>query len=321
MLRLYARSLVTNDQQGLTDLSAQVQDLYLNRSRSEREVIPHSFGNSLALTRLEFYTVLEGLLNKKDMPLSIWQVLGFSIGLPLIVTRLDAGSPMQPRAIFDFMLSVYPWKNFLSRTLRDVGFPPGHEYLATTITGGFLQVLSIEISHGQPLKLVPVVFKTAVLAGLLHVSAQFIRRCISPIFPYIPDDVWGGLLAQVFAPFIQRFVRFGGVSTLTWITEKTVQTVMNFCTPALDDLPPTTAIPSSLECPICHDLLKNPVVVLGHFFCASCLERWLKSSSTHPYTGETISEEMVEQSILMSRVVYKWHSLAWQNIHVEENGQ
>jgi hypothetical protein len=65
-----------------------------------------------------------------------------------------------------------------------------------------------------------------------------------------------------------------------------------------------------MACLICHDVLRNPVVVLGHFFCENCLEMWLQTNTTHPYTGEAISREMIEQSVLMSHVVYKWQRIA-----------
>jgi hypothetical protein len=314
MLRLYGQSLFSNTKESLTDLSKEVCNLYRARSRSEREIIPQSFGHSIHLTQFEFMLFVDALLKKNDGPLTIWRVLSFSIGLPLTATVLDSGSPMQPRAIFDFMLSIYPWKRFLLSALRGFGLSTDQEYIATAIAGALLQVLSIQISHGQPLKIVGITSKTALISLLYHWNAMLIERFLRKILPFVPTIGWTWILGQIFDSGIQRFVRFGLVSTCTWLAEKVVKQVMKIWMPPLPDLPTTVQIPPSLECPICHDLLRNPVVVLGHFFCEDCLGHWLESHVTHPYTAEPMSAEMVEQSVLMSQVVYKWHRLALEEL-------
>jgi hypothetical protein len=310
MLRLYGQALFASKKSTLEAISSQVRELYLTRSHATRAFAAHSFGNSLRLTNVELFTILHVLLKRGDEPLTMWRVIAFSVGLPVTATVLEAGSPMQPRAIFDFLLNICPWQKPLLAFFHELGLPPSADYPATVITGALFQVLSIELSHGQAVEPIAIAFKTALISLFLHGGARLIRTQLSGLARWIPDDVWAFAISSIFDAIVQRFVRFGLVSTLTWLAERTAKTVMRFTMPPLVDLPLNVTVPSSMECLICHELLRNPVVVLGHFFCEHCLNTWLDSNTTHPYTGEAISREMIEQSILMSQVVYKWQRIA-----------
>jgi hypothetical protein len=315
MLSLYSRAYFCNDKPSLVALSTDVRTLYLDRSRTERSAICHSYGKSLLVTSLELFNSLNALVKKGYQPMTYIKALTFSISLPAIVTVLEAGSPMQPRAIAACLLSIVPWERLVSRLLWELEIPSRFEYGALAMGGALTQVLAIQKSHGQPLNPVNITFKTVVLAGFLHLNAQFVTKYLSRNWPRIPDWIWLSILSVMFDSIIQRFVRFGLVSTATWMAERMIQGFMNLWVRQLPDLPETVPIPEALECPICHELLKQPVVLLGHFFCQSCLRPWMESNDRHPYTGEPVSPEMVESSILMNQVVSKWHRLAWQELN------
>jgi hypothetical protein len=74
----------------------------------------------------------------------------------------------------------------------------------------------------------------------------------------------------------------------------------------LEDLGPDVKIAESLACPICHELLKRPVVLKSHFFCEQCLSRWLSENPTHPVTGEQATLTMAEPSAVLNWIVFKW---------------
>jgi ankyrin repeat protein len=42
------------------------------------------------------------------------------------------------------------------------------------------------------------------------------------------------------------------------------------------------------ECPITHEMMRDPVLLKGHLFEKKSIEYWLKSNVTHPITGESV---------------------------------
>jgi hypothetical protein len=177
-----------------------------------------------------------------------------------------------------------------------------------------LNVLSIQISHRQHLEFVPVVLKTAVNAGLIHAAAWVIGNYLTRTVPFIPEEIWSVLFALLFDTLIQRLVRFDFWSTADWAIEKIVGIVCKLVRTEMEELPPTYEIPDSLACPICRQVLRNPVVVLGWIICEDCLWRWMDAHARHPCTGEPISADLVEQSVLMTIVADKWHGLALREL-------
>jgi hypothetical protein len=46
-------------------------------------------------------------------------------------------------------------------------------------------------------------------------------------------------------------------------------------------------LPPELQCPICRELLNQPVLVDGFVFCEHCIDTWKKRSRLNPVTGVT----------------------------------
>lgn len=53
-------------------------------------------------------------------------------------------------------------------------------------------------------------------------------------------------------------------------------------------------IPNELICPICFNLLNDPICCQGHAFCKSCFSTWSAKSPLHPFTGLGYRREEIE---------------------------
>lgn len=70
----------------------------------------------------------------------------------------------------------------------------------------------------------------------------------------------------------------------------------------------------SLICPICYDLLNKPVESLGFFFCESCIENWQnEGGSTHPVTGESITNNFLRRSPIFDLILVKYKNIIASN--------
>jgi hypothetical protein len=310
MIRLALRTLFATTKESLVEISEQVVELYRDRSRSQRAVVPESFGVSIPCTQMEFAAILNSLVQTQPQPVSTLDAVGFCFGLPFIITFMDDGSPMQIRVIIDLLLWVIPLHSHFASALSQIGLPCGDSVFARIFAGALLHVLSIQISHRQSLEFVPVIFRTVAVSGLLHGASTLIRGYLARSIPFIPEETWSVVFAMLFDTLIQRLVRFGLMSTVEWAVEKVITVFFKLVRTELADLPDAYDVPPSLACPICVQVLKNPVVVLGSLVCEDCLERWMAISARNPCTGEPIGAELVEQSVLMTLVADKWHRLA-----------
>jgi hypothetical protein len=314
MIRLALRTIFATNKETLVEISNQVVEWYRERARSQRVTVRESFQVSIPCTQMEFAAILNGIIQPCPPSLSTMEAVCFCCGLPLVLTFMDDGSPMQIRVIVDLILWIVPLHVRFASALSSVGIPFAESYFARVVSGGLLNVLSIQISHRQRLEFVPVVLKTGAISGLMHVTAYVIQNYLTKTIPFIPEEVWSVVFAMLLDTFIQRLVRFDFLSTVDWIIEKIVKVVFDLVRKELEELPESCEIPESLACPICSQVLQNPVVVLGWLVCEDCLRRWMSVRARHPCTGEPISAELVEQSVLMTIVADKWHGLALRDV-------
>jgi hypothetical protein len=310
MIRLAFRTIFANNKESLVEISNQVSRLYRERARSQRVVVRESFEVSIPCTQMEFAAILHGLIQPHQASFSTLDAIFFCLGLPTIVTFMDDGSPMQIRVLVDGILWAIPLHVHFARALRHVGLPSRATPPVALLAGALIHVLSIQISHRQRLEFVPVVLKTFAISGVMQGAAFLIRNTLAKAMPFFPEEIWSVVFAMLFDTLIQRLVRFDFLSTVEWVIEKIVKVMFKLIKTELDDLPDSYEVPESLACPICSQVLKNPVAVLGWLMCEQCLERWISIRARHPCTGEPISAELVEQAVLMTLVADKWHKLA-----------
>jgi hypothetical protein len=310
MIRLAFRTIFATDKDSLVEISKQVSRFYQERARSQRVVVRESFKVSIPCTQMEFAAILHGLIQPYPTSFSTMDALFFCLALPTIVTFMDDGSPMQIRVLVDGILWAIPLHVHFARALRHLGLPSRSTSPVALLAGALIHVLSIQISHRQHLEFVPVVLKTFAVSGLLQGASYLIRNTLVKAMPFFPEEIWSVIVAMLLDTFIQRLVRFDFLSTAEWVIEKIVKVVFTLVKTEPADLPDTYEVPESLACPICSAVLRNPVAVLGWLMCEQCLERWISIRTEHPCTGEPISAELVEQSVLMTLVTDKWRRFA-----------
>lgn len=110
-------------------------------------------------------------------------------------------------------------------------------------------------------------------------------------------------------------VAAGGAGLIGWLGQKILDGMMPHNP---EELPIDADTPQCLECAICHELLNDPVEVSSSFFCRGCLERWMRSSTIHPYTGEEMSWVQVNEAMLMNYVSRKFHTVFMREYNAEK---
>lgn len=225
---------------------------------------------------------------------------------------------MRVRAIFDFILASFPWARPLKSTLGDLGVPREWQPMARLATLSLTEVLVIQVSHGASLtNPFPTIFRTGYVALMLHLSSKVVLK-LSNIFPFIPIDLWNVLIAQAVTIPVQKVVRCGLQTSLEWWFERFLAWAHKMRAPHIpelpDDVPDGLSPPAELMCPICRGLLRNPQVLLGLFFCDSCLAMWVRQNHTHPMTGEQIGQDMIGRSMLMNEALVKYREFTWQEL-------
>jgi len=80
--------------------------------------------------------------------------------------------------------------------------------------------------------------------------------------------------------------------------------------------------PDDLFCPICLDVLEDPVTALcGHTFCAQCIARWMAAESTCPVDRQPIESvsALVPNGALAARVgaltIWCQYGCRWDGAH------
>jgi hypothetical protein len=314
MLRLYARFLSAHDLNQLTDLAKDARASALSRVNSGQSDARQGARNSLPLTLHEIYRSLGRLLHPTQEPFTILDAFCITTGMPVVAT-LDERPLPRARAAFSFLFTCLPWNSTINRLLNIAPLPLSARPIARAGILGFLQVLSIEIS--QPTILsnpIALGLRTAYVAGVLH-STSLLTGTLVKRFPIVPDWAWRLAFSYGLEWFVLRLVRCGLYGAVSRTVEDWAGWVW-WRNEELPAIPLACPIPVDLECPICKELLKHPMEVLGHHFCEECLDNWLaQGGSAHPLTGEPISREQVSRATLMTLI-----SNRYRDIVVRENG-
>ena len=64
-------------------------------------------------------------------------------------------------------------------------------------------------------------------------------------------------------------------------------------------------LPKSLECPITHALLQDPVIlgVTGHTYERQAIEKWLESNNTDPISGEVLENRTLTPNFALREAI------------------
>ncbi|OHT04115.1 hypothetical protein TRFO_06418 [Tritrichomonas foetus] len=308
MLKLYLRALRAQDTKALEQIAVDASRLYITESSKKREKSKRSFGYSLYLTALESQCVITNTPNI-EYNFSLLHVFSYSTFVPLSFA-MEPTIEGQLRIAATSIFHSLPWSSYLRSSFTRLGIPYRyHTNLSATILT-FYQVMSIKIAHGTKLtNIFDTAYKTA-LVTFINLCSRKLTTYVHKKLYFLPEWVISGFFAYYTAPFIQKFVRYGLIETLTWMLESAIHFVMRFTNDRLI-LPEDHEVPNIFMCSICRDFLNEPVELSGFFFCNDCLNMWFnKGLLAHPYTGENVSREMVSQSFLMKTITRRYKKLA-----------
>jgi hypothetical protein len=194
--------------------------------------------------------------------------------------------------------------------LRHANVPERFHDPAVVLSYSLFQVFSIRLSHGRKKMSVIDIGRQTLVVGLLHVLSRRLVTAVHSYLFFVPDWVISTYIAFKTAAFIQRLVRFGVLDSLEWFIEGFLHT-FTFLEKKLDQLPPGYPVPQSLTCMICLGMVRDPVELLGYFFCGACLEKWFSEGKlVHPCTNEAVSKEVMAHSYVLHRIARKYQASA-----------
>jgi hypothetical protein len=317
MLRLYLRSLGPCDKAGCVRLAEETAQHYHKRAMKQRGGAGRLSQTLESVELCEFLRVL--LPDDQTARLISGAVRAGSLAAALLAAWDIAGD--LPVVRLRFLLSLTLPVMSLDARMREVfdaiGIPESRRYPVRLGVMALLHTVLILASHRTRLDPLEVLWGAACSAAAFH-GMRWFMKAAEAVAPMVLCRVLMFGLGCVVGPLVLRLVRDGPLTALERMIEKIVSVLGSFAgaDDPLEDLPVNCSVPDALRCCICHFNLNEPVVLLGFFFCETCLHRAVKEQWTHPCTREEITPEMVDDPFVMRRVARKWHILALQEIRL-----
>ncbi|OHT08028.1 hypothetical protein TRFO_23661 [Tritrichomonas foetus] len=309
MLRLYLRAYEAHlNVSKIEEVAQDTVSYCLKRSKDLYSTSKRSFPYSLLVTSLESQGILSNLVNNKDA-LSTPMVLTYAVALPIWIT-MEPDPHNKVRIMAASVLQAFPWSNRFRNLLKGIGLNSPLLYNpAISLLCSSYQVITIKLTHGVNIyNIFDTGYKVLATAVVHLISRKLTTVIHDKLLFFIPEWIISSYIAFETAPFLQRMVRYGIVDACQWLTEFIIHMFTFLQYPVLN-LPSENNYPihESLMCPICRDILEDPVEITGSFFCSNCLTGWLAcGESTHPSTGELVSREMFTYSYLMNTLAWNY---------------
>lgn len=335
MLKLYSRLYLCKTTDDLVNLATDIGEHYKQKTKKNR-------GKILEHDQLSFLTIL-------DLQTIVTNTYGYIhttdtidlVCFPIIPTFASfSGSQFtKVRTIASLFFSTFSVTKGVENILLQFGVPNRYLHHSVNLLYSLIHVVGTQLSikhdmifiaskqriqnndinqknNQYRINLFTILSNTMLVAGTSY-SVNLIVKFLNTIFPRIPSEILGNVIAYPFAIFLHQVESFGFSATIETFCESIIQFVTSKCHKKLPPLPLDFNIPSPLECPICQDLLNDTKESLGFFFCSKCIKRWLKASNSpvHPMTGEKLTPDMMQSSVIMNEVAYKYHKLAIQDLH------
>lgn len=336
MLKLYSRLYLCKTTDDLVNLATDIGEYYKQKTKKNR-------GKILEHDQLSFLTIL-------DLQTIVTNTYGYVhttdtidlVCFPIIPTfaSFNGSQFTKVRTIASLFFSTFSVTNGVENILLKFGLPKLYLHHTVNLLYSFIHVVGTQLSikndmiflaskqriqsvdtnqkknNSYTINLFTILSNTMLVAGTSY-SINLIVKSLNRFFPRIPSEIVGNVIAYPFAIFLHQVESFGFSATIETFFESVVQFVTSKCHKKLPPLPLDFNVPAPLECPICQDLLNDTKESLGFFFCSKCIKRWLKASNSpvHPMTGEKLTPDMMQSSVIMNEVAYKYHKLAIESLH------
>ena len=307
MLKFLSKVYIGSDKESLEKLADAVASEALKKTNELRKRHIKTLSLSSTLTLFETVQFLA-----QHFETSTRNIIRTSMSV--IASSLLFSQRYEPeiltKTLFNDVLYSFPIVKILERTFIYSGVPS--KYLTYSIFGfySFGQVLSLRFMHGFHSKsLIDIIISSSVVA-FIHYCSYCEIHALREHLSFIPPSFLGIPVVYLTRDIVQRVAVFGVSNTINYLIELAVSTWLKIRHPGKPDpVPEDFEIPASMTCPICHDMLVNPVESLGFFFCEDCLYKWVNENHTHPSTGEPISNENITKSVEMASIITQYRKI------------
>ena len=307
MLKFLSQVYIRSDKDSLEKLAETVAQDALKKSNDLRKKHLKTFDLSSTITLFETDQFLAQCFEAKKR--NIFVVSGSVIASSLLFSQ-QYEPEILSKTLLNDMLFAFPIVKALERAFVYAGMPS--KYLTYSVFGTFslAQVISLRVTHGFHSKsIIDLLASSTVIAGL-HWLSYLQLKAIREHIRFIPMSILALPVVYLTRDIVQRVGVYGIENTINYLIESAVSTWIKLRNPTRPQpVPYDFEIPEPMICPICHDMLVNPVECLGFFFCEDCLYKWVNENHTHPSTGESISNENINKCVEMNTIITQYRKI------------
>jgi hypothetical protein len=236
-------------------------------------------------------------------------LIWFSLILPTACSRAPAAR-WRIKSIFSCSLHCFPFSEFIRGRLRWIGAPP--QICEPCLVGAYSlgQFITARLALRQDLTHpIDIVASSLVLASFHTVHAALVN-VIARYVPFIPKGFISLAISYKTSEVMHEFMRSGFEAGVFCLFEK-ILSLFRLFESEIEEPPLDFVAPQCLTCNICHELLVDPVEVLGFFFCKGCLETWLRAqpAGIHPVTGELIQPGTISRPAVLNIVARNYQRM------------
>lgn len=225
------------------------------------------------------------------------------------------------KSIFSISQLLCPVPIFIPPFLSKLHIPQNLISPITYSIEGIVQVLTSRYSYGSVDNSFLDLILSSASISILYLS---LSKLID-ILVYIPMMNFGLLYEFLPALFIKPIEYFAIKGVVNIFERAFMNTPYYFANLILKNVPVQNIEilhPSSLTCPICYDLLNEPVESLGFFLCKECLIQWHKQGiETHPVTGESSTMSFHSRALIMDVIIKKYKIIIRNEEEMMQNNQ
>ena len=304
MISLWREAIQANDVGALTAVAEKIGQYYRGLSpNSKRRIHLEQLGNWIGVDLYSF--ALMTILGEKVEAPSFGRLL--ELVLCVIMMGEEDSMGMQMRLACSGVIWIFPVNSMIVNALKYAHVPEQSMEMARMVVFASLELAMNEITfEHKEASLFPSALQFGSTIGFMMLSKRAFGYATQKGCPKI--IALAGLmgLSHLVGKAIARVSGQGLRGCAEWIVGKVMSRLMK---KDREDLPLDADTPPELECHICHELLSDPVDLMGSFFCRECITRWMRRSPIHPYTGEYIGLMVINESPVMSYVVNKFHAI------------